>query len=221
MIERALLLQGAGFSLAFRAILVPTDPPPDTTPPPRSNGYPVAGCPPQPIQPVEDLRDAVATPDWYSSRWKVETFHKILKSGCRAAEESNLRTPERLTNLPAVYGILARRVFWLCMVNRAAPDAPAGLVFTKTELDFLDRIVKNLTPAPVKTIPHYLTAVARLGGYLAWGGDGPPGNMVLWRGLSRLTDIDLGYILASPSRGVIERFAGGLLFFSMLSVRLR
>ncbi|MBI1777533.1 MAG: hypothetical protein HYR63_22200, partial [Proteobacteria bacterium] len=34
--------------------------------------------------------------------------------------------------------------------------------------------------------------IARLGGYLARANDPPPGNTVMWRGLSRLTDIALG-----------------------------
>ena len=38
-------------------------------------------------------------------------------------------------------------------------------------------------------------AVAKLGGYLARGKDPPPGNMVLWRGMSRLTEIHLGFEL--------------------------
>jgi len=32
-----------------------------------------------------------------------------------------------------------------------------------------------------------------LGGYLARSSDPPPGNVVIWRGLSRLTDIELGH----------------------------
>ena len=39
----------------------------------------------------------------------------------------------------------------------------------------------------------------KLGGYLARAKDPPPGNLVLWRGLSRLTDILLGFEL--PKRG--------------------
>jgi hypothetical protein len=37
---------------------------------------------------------------WYALRWKIEVFHKILKSGCRA-EQIRLRTAPRLTNLLA------------------------------------------------------------------------------------------------------------------------
>jgi hypothetical protein len=35
--------------------------------------------------------------------------------------------------------------------------------------------------------------VARLGGYLALTNDPLPGNIVMWRGLSRLTDIVMGF----------------------------
>jgi hypothetical protein len=145
--------------------------------------------------PVANFRDAVEKLDWYLLRWKIETYHKILKSGCKA-EESKLRTAQRLTNLLAIYCILAWRVFWLCMVNRQTPDAPASLVFTATELDLLDHITKHRPPARHRTVSHYLNAVARLGGYLSRRSDAPPGNMVLWRGLSRLTDMHLGFTLA-------------------------
>ena len=49
-------------------------------------------------------------------RWKIEVFHKILKSGCKA-EESKLRTAERLSNLMAVF-CMSWRVLWLTMLNR-------------------------------------------------------------------------------------------------------
>ena len=47
-----------------------------------------------------------------------------------------------------------------------------------------------------KLLSAYITKVARLGGYLARASDPPPGNIVMWRGLSRLTDIELGFSMA-------------------------
>jgi hypothetical protein len=38
-----------------------------------------------------------------------------------------------------------------------------------------------------------IVKLARLGGYLARAGDPPPGNKVIWRGLCRLTDIQIGF----------------------------
>lgn len=145
--------------------------------------------------PVESLDDAVEKLQWYAMRWKIETFHKILKSGCKA-EESKLRSADRLTNLLAIYCILAWRVFWLCMMNRATPEAPASVALTDTECRILDHIFKVQRRLRENSVSHYILFIARLGGYLARAHDSPPGNMVLWRGFARLTDIHLGYSLA-------------------------
>jgi hypothetical protein len=141
--------------------------------------------------PVTCVDEAIEKIGWYALRWKIELFHKILKSGCRA-EEAKLRSAERLVNLLALFCILAWRVFWLTMLTRTAPQASPRLVITPLEIRLLDQLVKDKTSSPALTLAHYLTKIARLGGYLARAKDPPPGNMVLWRGLSRLTDIELG-----------------------------
>src|SRR5205085_1065650 len=149
--------------------------------------------------PVPSHGAAVEKLRWYALRWKIEVFHKILKSGCRA-EESRLRTAERLVKLIAVFCILSWRVFWLTMINRAAPRAGPGLALTKVEIALLDRLVPDQAQAPprAKTLSAYLIKGARLGGYLARTRDPPPGNTVIRRGLSRPTDIALGAKLAIP-----------------------
>lgn len=71
--------------------------------------------------PVLSYEAAIEKLRWYAMRWKIEVFHKILKSGCNA-EQARLRTAERLVNLISVFCILSWRVFWMTMVNRAASD---------------------------------------------------------------------------------------------------
>jgi len=150
--------------------------------------------------PVEDLECAIEKINWYAQRWKIETFHKVLKSGCRV-EDAKLRTAERLTNLIAVFCIIAWRVYWLTMVNRTNPKTPAEAVFTETEIAILNHLADDRRQSPPKDVARYLLAVARLGGYLARKNDGPPGNTVLWRGLTRLTDIRLGVELGEKVMG--------------------
>ena len=70
--------------------------------------------------PVATLDDAIEKLNWHALRWKIEVFHKILKSGCKA-EESKLRSSERLVNLIALCSIVGWRVFWLTMLRRARP----------------------------------------------------------------------------------------------------
>ena len=56
------------------------------------------------------------------------------------------------------------------------------------------RFLWSIIPPPL-TLSLYLIKIARLGGYLARAKDPPPGNIVMWRGLSRLNDIALGAAL--------------------------
>lgn len=146
--------------------------------------------------PVTSRQEAIEKLEWYAMRWKIETFHKILKSGCKA-ETSKLRTAERLANLISVFCILSWRIFWLTMINRQCPNAPPEVALTKIEINLLDQLVKSKNNAPSKNrkIRDYLTKIAMLGGYLARASDPPPGNIVMWRGLTRLTDIALGFNL--------------------------
>jgi hypothetical protein len=148
--------------------------------------------------PVRSRKDALEKLSWYAMRWKIETLHKILKSGCNA-EASKLRTAERIVNLIAVFCILSWRIFWMTMMNRLAPDASALAALTSTETQVLDRLFndnRNSQRAKPK-LNCYLMKIARLGGYLARAKDPPPGNTVMWRGISRLTDIELGFLIGS------------------------
>jgi len=152
--------------------------------------------------PVCSLASAIEKLDWYALRWKIETFHKILKSGCRA-EESKLRTSERLVNLLSLFCIIGWRIFWLTMLGRDEVVRSPQIAFTNTEIGLLDHLVKEKTGCglPTRNLSDYIIKLARLGGYLARAGDPPPGNLVMWRGFSRLNDIHLGFSLASKFVG--------------------
>lgn len=143
--------------------------------------------------PVRSLAEAIEKLQWYAMRWKIETFHKILKSGCRA-EESRLRTAERLVNLMAIFCILSWRIFWITMLHRTAPDVSPSCAFTDSELLLLRQLPRKKNTHTVKhrALSFYILQIAKLGGYLARANDPPPGNIVIWRGLARLSDIQLG-----------------------------
>ena len=85
------------------------------------------------------------------------------------------------------------------MMNRALPDAPPKLGFTTLEIYVLDRLVKGKDPQRIgrPSASAYLVELARLGGYLARAGDSSPGNKVVWKGLSRLTDTQFGFLIGA------------------------
>lgn len=147
--------------------------------------------------PVTSNEEAIEKLNWYAMRWKIEVFHKILKSGCKA-ETSKLQTADRLANLLAIFCILSWRIYWMTMINRLCPNAPPEIALRKVEIDLLDNLVKLKYKNTLRRnkLSHYLTKIAILGGYLARATDPPAGNIVMWRGLARLTDIVIGFNMA-------------------------
>ena len=110
--------------------------------------------------PVGSRADAIEKLEWYALRWKIEMFHKILKSGCKA-EESKLRTAQRLANLVSVFCILSWRIFWMTMLNRSAPGAAPALALTKNEVDLLDHLARDRKEEPPeKSLSSYLVKIA-------------------------------------------------------------
>ena len=80
------------------------------------------------------------------------------------------------------------------MLNRTAPEASPSIALTTSEINLLDQLVSDAGNRRCKpgTLSFYLTKLDRLGGYLARASDPLPGNIVIWRGLSRLVDIEIG-----------------------------
>jgi len=142
---------------------------------------------------VNSCQEAIEKLNWYAKRWHIETFHKVLKSGCKA-ESSKLRTAARLTKLLSV--------FCITILNRLAKKSSPHLALTPLEINILDHYKKSENSRSTKKyLSDYLTKIAKLGGYLARASDPPPGNMVMWRGMTRLTDILLGFRMACELMG--------------------
>lgn len=144
------------------------------------------------ITSLEDVQQYVR---WYSYRWLIERYHYVLKSGC-GIEKLQLETAQRLEMALATYSIVAWRLLWLTYLARCQPDASCEQVLATHEWQALYATIHH-QPYPDSTPPTLAQAVnwiARLGGFLGRKGDGSPGVKVLWRGLSRLHDIVVGWL---------------------------
>ena len=70
-------------------------------------------------------------------------------------------------------------------------------------IEKLHRLTPDSQPGSSRssTLQSCLIQLACLGGYLNRAKDPPPGNMVIWRGMSRLTDIEIGFLMATENVG--------------------
>ena len=148
---------------------------------------------------VNSLADAIHKLEWYARRWSIETFFKTLKSGCRI-EDIRLTTADRLANCIALACVTAWRISWLTWLKRTEPEGSPAAVFTHAEMMLLKRSSPPARGNQLYDLNYYITAVARLGGYLARRHDPPPGTIVLWRGFSRLADLVIGYEASDRNR---------------------
>lgn len=149
-------------------------------------------------QPVTTLEEACERVRWYSLRWRIEMYFKVLKSGFRV-EACRLGTADRLIRYLTVMSIVAWRLFTITLIARTDPSAPCSQFLSEQEWTVL--AVKSsrtrTPPAASPTIAEALVWIAKLGGYLARKSDGPPGTLALWRGWKRLTDLTEGWCLAN------------------------
>ncbi len=102
----------------------------------------------------------------------------------------------------ALVAVVSWRIFFVTMSARAKPDAPPDTVLTPAEINALDRIdgTRSRPRLQRRALADYLLQIAMLGGYLARKRDPPPGNMVVWRGLTRLHDIIVGITIGASRR---------------------
>lgn len=137
--------------------------------------------------PITTPEQATERLQWYRCRWVIETFHKVLKSGCRI-EERQFENAERVARYLAIDAIVAWRVLLMTMQGRTQPELSAEVLLETAEWQALSCYVHRLPLAPEQppTLGEVVRWIAQLGGYLGRKSDGPPGVMVLWRGLQQL-----------------------------------
>jgi hypothetical protein len=132
--------------------------------------------------PATTAADALTLVQQYATRWVIEEYHKVLKTGL-GAERLQLEEATRLFAAIAVMSVVAVRLLDLKEWVRAAPEAPAD-VAGLTPLE--QRLLSLHAKRPLPTVRDVALALGRLGGHLNRTGDGLPGWRTLWRGIERL-----------------------------------
>lgn len=145
--------------------------------------------------------------EWYKMRWGIESFHKILKSGCRI-ESAQYDHTERLAKFIAMMSLVAWRLHMLVHAQREAPDEPCTAVLTSVESKVLYMKVNktNQLPKAPPTLRQATRWIAGLGGFLGRKGDGEPGSVTLWRGWQRLKDLADGYTVIMQAIDVPQNY---------------
>jgi len=142
---------------------------------------------------VENLDEALTVIEHYRLRWRIEDWHKALKTGCKI-EERQLQTWERMDVLLSVYSVIAWKVLELRDLARENSSADPAVLLSDAERAVLEAKFPELRGESGKA---YAVSVAKLGGYLDRNSDPPPGWQAMWKGLQKLRMWAEGYELGA------------------------
>ena len=137
--------------------------------------------------------------EYYARRWRIEDWHRILKSGCKIEELANRRA-NRLARAAAVNLVVAWRIFVMTLLGRDQPDLPCDVLFSDLEIRVLKAFAVEHGIRPPDTLGAAVLVVARIGGHIHRSRGPPPGTKVIWRGTTTLAGMCIGYRLAMEPR---------------------
>ena len=142
-------------------------------------------------RPVLTLADAALVVYGYSQRWRIEEMHKTWKSVC-CIEDSQLWRMDTLAKWATVSAAVAMRTERLKRRARTEPELPATAELTRDEIDaaILLREPEGVEPGHTPSLATCVDWIAEIGGYTGrTNSRGPPGSIVLGRGLERITHL--------------------------------
>ena len=143
-------------------------------------------------EPIKTPEDILKIVDDYRARWLIEEYFKALKTGC-SYEKRQLESKQTLLNALAVFAPVAWQLLLLRSLGREQPSVSAQYALSKNQLELLKAVASTkMKESP--TLGEALLAVAALGGHIP--NNGPPGWIVLGRGMDTLLTMEIAWTAA-------------------------
>lgn len=143
---------------------------------------------------LHSVDDAQACLSWYCLRWRIEDWHRVLKTGCRIEELAH-HTADRLERAISINLVIAWRIMLMTLLGRACPELPAGVVLSELEIKVLKAFAFKRNIKQPTHLGDTVRLVARIGGYLGRNNDPPPGHELMWKGYRTLQSFCEGFSL--------------------------
>lgn len=141
--------------------------------------------------PVANFSDAELVIYGYSQRWRIEQFHRAWKSGACRVEDTQLGDRDHVIVWAAILASVAMRIVRLTYFARHRPDEAAEVELTRHEIDaaILVSETKKYRRGAKLTMAQVVLLIAQCGGYVGRSSGGPPGALVIARGLDRIQTV--------------------------------
>jgi hypothetical protein len=154
---------------------------------------------------VTNFEEAYQIIEWYAQRWTIEQVHRVLKSKGFQIEDSELESGWAIRKLCILMLSALLRIFQMNMAySEPEGGQPIEEVFSEKEVHCLKLLNDKLQGATQKLknnndqskLKWATWIIARLGGWTGYDSQGPPGVIILKRGLDKFSNIFYGWSLA-------------------------
>jgi hypothetical protein len=146
--------------------------------------------------PTRGLDAALEKLSWYARRWTIETWHRVLKSGCQI-EARQFGDVQRFMRATALFAVIGWRILYATLLARLEGNLSCEVLLQRFEWQALYCRTQGTTvpPSQPPTLDKAILWIAKLGGYIGRKHDRPPGATVLWRGFLALHEISQMYLI--------------------------
>jgi len=91
---------------------------------------------------VTSVKQAMKLVRWYCRRWRIEEWHRVMKSGCKILEHQN-HSAQTLLRAIALDAVIAWRIMLLALLGREAPEMSCELLFNPCEVEVLEVLAQK------------------------------------------------------------------------------
>ena len=135
--------------------------------------------------PIENLSQIEEIIKIYKSRWHIEDYFKILKTGYQVDEIYLHSSKQAIENLLTMALISACRLYWIIYVGRNKDCVMANHLFESFEWQALYVYFGEKIPGKCPKLSEILLKIARMGGYKPTSKNSPPGIKTMWYGFQQ------------------------------------
>ncbi|WP_316762672.1 IS4 family transposase [Pedobacter aquatilis] len=154
-----------------------------------------------PVNTVEDARQVI---EWYTCRWMIEEFFRVLKKECYDIESSELEQGWAIRKLTLLIMDTILKLFQMHIaysMEEGESPISSSIAFSDTELECLTVVNARLqgktqllsNPKQISELRGATWVIARLGGWKGYSSQRKPGATTLILGLQKFYNIYLGF----------------------------
>lgn len=136
-----------------------------------------------PVGTVENCQEVTTI---YKSRWHIEDYHKILKTGYQIDEVYLHSSRQAIISALAFISLSACRLYWIIYVGRVDPECKADELLDEYEWKSPYIFLKEPIPESPPPLAEVIVQIARMGGYKIQKASLPPGVKSMWLGFQAL-----------------------------------